>query len=112
MWVGKPTLALREAAFSIAVVNRFVGQIERELIERGLRPAGPQPKLLVAVSGGMDSVVLLDVLHRLAPRQGWRLVVAHFNHQLRGRASATDERFVRQLAARLALPFRAGRAPV
>jgi tRNA(Ile)-lysidine synthase len=93
-------------------VNRFVGEIEREMIERGLRPAGRPPKLLVAVSGGIDSVVLLDVLHRLAPRQGWKLVVAHFNHQLRGRASAADERFVRQLAARLDLPFRVGRSAV
>jgi tRNA(Ile)-lysidine synthase len=68
--------------------------------------------VLVAVSGGVDSVVLLDVLHRLAPRHGWRLVVAHFNHRLRGRESAGDERFVRGLARRLGWTCVTGRAEV
>lgn len=58
----------------------------------------PSEKLLVAVSGGCDSMVLLDLLHRLSKDHAWELAVAHFNHQLRGRASEADESFVRQQA--------------
>ncbi len=53
-------------------------------------------KYLVGVSGGQDSVALLDLLVRLGYR---RLVVAHLNHGLRGRTSGQDAAFVRRLAA-------------
>ena len=48
-------------------------------------------------------MVLLDVLHRLAQRQDWKLVVGHFNHQLRGAESDADEQLVKQTAKRLGL---------
>lgn len=55
--------------------------------------------LLVAVSGGADSTALLHVLHRLRLRLGLtRLTVVHFDHRLRGEASAEDARFVRLMA--------------
>lgn len=57
-------------------------------------------------------MVLLHLLHQLAPQFGGKLFVAHFNHQLRGRASDADERFVQKTAAALGLPFRAGRGAV
>lgn len=57
-------------------------------------------------------MVLLHVLNTLAPSHGWRLSVAHFNHQLRGRSSDRDERFVRQTAKKLGLPALIGRANV
>jgi tRNA(Ile)-lysidine synthase len=60
---------------------------------------------VVGVSGGLDSVVLLDLLRRQAARYGWTLHVAHFNHRLRGRASDADERFVRELAREFGLPI-------
>jgi tRNA(Ile)-lysidine synthase len=63
-------------------------------------------RILVAVSGGLDSMVLLHVLHELAPRHGWQLTVAHLNHQLRGPSSDADERLVRRTARRLGLPVR------
>jgi tRNA(Ile)-lysidine synthase len=59
--------------------------------------------VLVAVSGGVDSVVLLHVLHHLARKHRWRLVVAHFNHKLRGRASGADQGLVQKAAQRLKL---------
>jgi tRNA(Ile)-lysidine synthase len=59
--------------------------------------------VLVACSGGADSVALLLGLHRLAPGTG-RLVVAHAEHDLRA-AAASDREFVARLAARLGLPF-------
>ena len=66
----------------------------------------PEPgKYVVAVSGGVDSVVLL---HLLSSRPGLRLTVAHLDHGIRPE-SAGDERFVRQLAAKMKLPFEAER---
>lgn len=64
--------------------------------------------ILVAVSGGLDSMVLLHVLAQLAKDCRWKLVVAHFNHQLRGRSSDADERLVKKTAANLGLEFHFG----
>ena len=64
----------------------------------------PGQQVGVAVSGGADSVCLLRVLLELAPRLGLHLSVLHLNHGLRGEESREDERFVRELAARLGLP--------
>ncbi len=60
--------------------------------------------VVVAVSGGLDSVVLLHLLVQLAP--AWRLTlhVAHVDHDLRP-ASAGDAAFVRTLAGTVGLPF-------
>ncbi len=59
--------------------------------------------VVVAVSGGGDSVALLDILVRLGELR-LRLVVAHLNHLLRGAESDGDAAFVRELAARYGLP--------
>lgn len=58
-------------------------------------------KYLVAVSGGVDSVVLLDMLAR---ENAHELTVAHFDHGIR-EDSAADARFVRGLAETYGLPF-------
>ncbi len=63
----------------------------------------PGETVLVAVSGGVDSMVLLQLMHELAREQKWKLVVAHFNHRLRGTASEADERLVRRTAKQLGL---------
>ena len=54
--------------------------------------------VIVAVSGGPDSVALLQLLRSIQQDYRLALVVAHFNHRLRGDASDADEQFVRQLA--------------
>jgi len=84
--------------------------VERSICERCLFRRGE--RIVVAVSGGLDSTVLLHLLQQLAPRHGWKLTVAHLNHQLRGRHSDADARFVGKLAARLGLPLFAERAAV
>jgi tRNA(Ile)-lysidine synthase len=62
--------------------------------------------LLVAVSGGSDSTAAFHILHALQPVLGIRrLGIAHVNHRLRGDASDEDERFVRGIAERTAVPF-------
>ena len=69
-------------------------------------------RILVAVSGGVDSMVLLHLLHDLSARNRWRLTAAHLNHQLRGRSSDADERLVRKTAAKLKIPLVIGRLDV
>jgi tRNA(Ile)-lysidine synthase len=75
-----------------------------------LKAALPGPKrALVAVSGGRDSVALLHGLHAL----GWKkLTVVHLDHQLRGRVSRADAKFVERLAAKLGFRSVSGRADV
>ncbi len=67
--------------------------------------------VLVAVSGGPDSVALLRALHGLKTGGSGRLVVAHFNHRLRGPESDADEAFVAETAARLGCPLELGYPP-
>ena len=73
--------------------------------------AAPGDCLIVAVSGGADSVALLDLLATL-PCYSFRLIVAHLNHLLRGLESDGDERFVAELAARYQLPCEIRRVDV
>jgi tRNA(Ile)-lysidine synthase len=67
--------------------------------------------VLVAVSGGADSVALLDVLCELRAALGLRLEAAHVHHGLRPGADA-DAEFTRELARRLAVPFHLERVAV
>ncbi len=66
--------------------------------------ASPGDCVVVAVSGGPDSVCLLHVLHALAPGLGITLYAAHLDHRFRGRESAADAEFVADLAHRLGVP--------
>lgn len=61
----------------------------------------PNKELLVAVSGGIDSVVLLDMLIRA----GYKCSIAHCNFHLRGNDSDKDEQFVRRLAQEYNIPI-------
>ncbi|MCK5577050.1 MAG: tRNA lysidine(34) synthetase TilS, partial [Dehalococcoidales bacterium] len=63
-----------------------------------------EQKLVVAVSGGPDSVCLLHVLVKLQKELDIKLHVAHLNHQLRGAESEADARYVADLAHRLDIP--------
>jgi tRNA(Ile)-lysidine synthase len=63
-----------------------------------------QSRLLVAVSGGPDSVCLLHSLIKLKKEMGIELHVAHLNHQLRGAESEADARYVSSLAQSLGVP--------
>jgi tRNA(Ile)-lysidine synthase len=89
------------------LADRVFRTITRErLISRGRR-------VLVALSGGPDSVALLHVLLDLADRGGFRVAgAAHLNHRLRGEASDADEAFCRELATAKALPLDVGRVDV
>jgi tRNA(Ile)-lysidine synthase len=61
-------------------------------------------KILVGVSGGPDSVCLLDILVFLSKKYDWQLRIAHVNYGLRDQESIEDEHFVRALAKRYHIP--------
>lgn len=65
----------------------------------------PRGKILAAVSGGADSVAMLHALWRLRRETKREVVVAHVQHNLRGRESERNERFVETLSERLHLKF-------
>lgn len=54
-------------------------------------------KILLAVSGGVDSITLLDVFINLKDEMNYELAVAHFNHKLREKDSDRDQRFVEKV---------------
>src|SRR5436189_4244455 len=60
----------------------------------------PKAKVLVAVSGGLDSVALCSLLHEA----GIPFVMAHCNFGLRGKESDGDEQFVKRLAGQYKVP--------
>jgi len=81
------------------LVDRVKGTIDRyAMISEG-------EKVLVAVSGGVDSIVLFDILQRLQEAYSILLVIAHLDHGLRGEESAKDAEFVKRLAAGAKVPI-------
>ena len=72
----------------------------------------PGEKILVACSGGPDSVALFHLLAGLRKKWKLRLGLLHFNHQLRGRASGRDAEFVRDLAKKHRVSFYGGSGAV
>ena len=84
----------------------LVQLVDQELHRSGLLPRGG--RLLVAVSGGADSVGVPAAASLCAINGseywGWKLVVGHVDHGIRGAASAADAKFVRALARELGLP--------
>src|SRR3989337_626513 len=62
-------------------------------------------RVIVACSGGPDSVALLHLLNQIKEKYDLKLFVAHINHKLRGQESDEDERFVKRLAQNLRLDF-------
>src|SRR5438445_5189056 len=82
-----------------------------ELIEhrKFLRKYSPDTRYLIGVSGGRDSIALLHWLVNLGYK---KLIVCHLNHQLRGRSSDADARFVEKLAAKYRVDFELGAANV
>lgn len=77
-------------------MENLVKKIQNSVFQNGL--FSKNSKILVAVSGGPDSVCLLDILLKLKPKYSLELAVAHVNYGLRGPESDKDEEFVRKLA--------------
>lgn len=80
--------------------HSFEAQVHAFIEEEGL--LRPRQRLVVGVSGGVDSVVLLEVLVRL----GYETVVAHVNYGLRDKDADQDEVLVRRLCSERDIPCR------
>jgi tRNA(Ile)-lysidine synthase len=79
--------------------NRFLEFIlQKQLFNSG-------DKVLIAVSGGVDSLVLLDLLFRCRKRLKLELGIVHLHHELRPGAADADQELVRTTATRYHLPF-------
>lgn len=93
------------------MLSAFARRVARTIRLRRLW--GPHDRVIVALSGGADSVALTFALVELAAHAHWHLAgLVHVNHGLRGLESDQDETFCHALAARLALPIEVTRADV
>lgn len=72
---------------------------------------GKGEPILLAVSGGIDSMVLLDLLRRLSPKERSVITAVHYNHKLRGAESEEDVRFVKKICREWEVPLIIGEAP-
>jgi tRNA(Ile)-lysidine synthase len=85
-----------------------------ERLDRHLRFSGLLPEnvaVTVALSGGLDSVVLLDLLSALRDRWGWQITAAHFDHRMR-EESESEANWVRDMCEGLEVPCHVGHARV
>src|SRR3990170_5251250 len=68
--------------------------------------------VVIGVSGGVDSVILLHILVKLSEEYKLAIIAAHLNHGLRGKESDRDEAFVRKLAKKLGVKFTSKRTDI
>ena len=81
-------------------MSSFAKKVKSAIIEL----IAPGDKVLVAVSGGADSLALLYLLEQFSKELGYELFVAHLNHLVRGKESDEDASFVEKEANKLSLP--------
>ena len=74
------------------------------------RMVEPRDLIIVAVSGGPDSICLLDILHQLSYGLETSLIVAHFDHGLRPKEDQAETQLVKHLADSLGITFETERA--
>lgn len=84
-------------------LSPLASKVEKTVLKNRL--LAPGQRLLVAVSGGPDSMALLGVLWELHGRWEWQMAVAHVHHGLRGRDAEEDLVFVQSVAKGLGLEF-------
>ena len=76
-------------------LQKLISSVEKNLFSVGFLPKGSG--LLLGLSGGADSVMLLTALNSLSSRYGFILEAVHVNHMIRGNEAARDEDFCRTL---------------
>jgi tRNA(Ile)-lysidine synthase len=84
----------------------FINKVRRTIEHYGMLDRGD--RICVAVSGGPDSVALLQLLRLFADDYRLHLVAAHLNHGIRSSESHRDETFVRELCRSMNVPVRTG----
>lgn len=89
-----------------ATIVIMLNELHKHLQTQNLLPT--KSRIIVAVSGGVDSVTLLHLLHNLRQQYGWELAIAHYNHGMRQDATK-DALLVGQLAEDYGYPFYLGK---
>ena len=80
------------------ILDKIDGYIKKEnMIDAG-------DGIVVALSGGADSVALFLCLNKLREKYGLHLVAAHINHMIRGEEADQDEEYVRRLGQEYNVP--------
>jgi tRNA(Ile)-lysidine synthase len=95
--------------FVLSIEVRVLESVKTALADHGVMESGSG--ILVGLSGGGDSMVLLDVLFRLAPSSEFKIGAAHLNHGLREAADA-EARLVGRWMARNGVPFFYEKRPI
>ncbi|MER2170601.1 MAG: tRNA lysidine(34) synthetase TilS [Psychrobacillus psychrodurans] len=84
-------------------MHPFIKKVKKYIDKYRLIQSGD--RLLLACSGGADSIAVVLIFHELKEIYNVQLGIVHTDHQLRGEESAEDMQFVEQVATRLDVPF-------
>ncbi len=85
------------------LVQKMISSVKHNLVEEFY--SFSNARYLLAVSGGVDSIVMLDIMAQLAEELKMTIAVAHFNHNLRGLSSNNDEELVRKVCLSYGIRF-------
>ena len=86
--------------------NKTIQKIKKTLLHQGLIPRGD--RVLIGLSGGEDSVFLLNVLNSLSEEMDFEIGACHVEHGIRGVEAVRDMEFSRELCRCLNIPFYVG----
>lgn len=95
---------------NVSIPDALLAMVKKTVADHAM--ISPKDRVLVGVSGGPDSMVLLHLLNRLSLEWGIEIAVAHLNHCLRGNAADEDAALVRRTATALNRTFHMGTADV
>ncbi|WP_134702195.1 tRNA lysidine(34) synthetase TilS [Ammoniphilus sp. YIM 78166] len=84
----------------------FLTKLAAVIQEKSLFKSGD--RILVGVSGGVDSLALLDALFRLSQKHHWQVFAAHLNHQFRGEEAEEDAHYVQEFCQERGIPCEIG----
>lgn len=84
-------------------MKNLIKQVQNNAFGKGLWEKNS--KIVLGVSGGPDSVCMLDIFSKLAKKYNLSLIIAHVNYHLREKDSDKDEQFVTRLAKKYNLPL-------
>lgn len=104
LWIICYNGYLNNDYFCVSYISKYKNDMFKQKVRRYIEEkelVGISDKVLVALSGGADSVALLRVLVEL----GYKCICAHCNFHLRGDESVRDEKFVTELCHSLSVPL-------
>jgi tRNA(Ile)-lysidine synthase len=94
----------------VKAIEKILGKVRGTVFRYDMIRRGD--RVIVALSGGPDSVCLLDILYEIKCELEIQLVVAHFDHGLRPEVDEVETQFTKSLAASLNLPFETEKAGI